>query len=331
MKILKKDLKHNILKIKIDDPEDAWKLQGILEEGDLISGMTMRSSEIVRGDQKEKTNKKRVFLKILLEKKDFHEYTGKLRLTGKIIEGPEDLIGSYHTMQGDVGEILTIEKKWKKWQLDKIERSLKKQQKVLVCVMDEREATIAEVGEKVKILAEITNKRAGKGFGNADYKEYFKEIKSFLEKKTLDNVILAGPGFAKNDLLKEMDRNKRFFIDSSSHTGSVGISEIIKRGTIEKVSKDSRISKETKIVEEFFKELSKDGLVTYGKKEVERAIENGAVEKLLISEEKTKEFEKMISVAEKMKTEIMIISERHESGEKLKNMGGIAAFLRYKI
>lgn len=196
--------------------------------------------------------------------------------------------------------------------------------------MDEREATIAEVGERVKILTEITNKKTGKGFGDADYKEYFKEVISFLEEKPLDNIILAGPGFAKNNLKKEWKSDKKIFIDSSSHTGVVGISEIIKRGTIEKVSRDSRISKETKAVEEFFKELSKDGLVAYGEKEVEEAVVNGAIEKLLISEEKTREFEDLMNTAEKMKTEIMIISERHESGEKLKNIGGIAAFLRYK-
>lgn len=330
MKLLKKDLKHGIIKIKIDDPEDGWNLQSVLEEGDLISGMTLRSLEVLRGNKIEKTKKKRVFLKISLEKKDFHEYTGKLRLIGKIVEGPEELIGSYHTLEAYVGEILTIEKKWKKWQLDKLERSLKKQPKVLVCVMDEREATIAEIGEKVKILAEITNKHAGKELGY-DQKKYFGEIASFLEKSNLNNVILAGPGFAKSDLAKQIKTDKKVFVDSCSHAGITGIQEIIKRGLLNRISRDLRISEETKAVEKFFEELSKDGLVTYGKEEVRKALEMGAVKELLICEGMVRDLEGLMETADKMKTKIMIISERHESGEKLKNMGGIAAFLRYKI
>lgn len=330
LKILKKDLKHGIVKIKIDNPDDAWGLQSILEKGDLISGKTMRSSEVLRGEQKEKTRKKPAFLKIRLEKKEFHEYTGKLRLTGKIV-GSEELTGSYHTLEAKPGKVLTIEKDWKKWQLKKIKRRLKKQPRVIVCVMDEREATIAEVGEKVKILAEISNKKAGKQYGGYESKEYFGEIKSFLKRKKINNIILGGPGFAKNNLAKEFDTEKRVILESSSHTGVTGVSEVIKRGAIERVIRESRISKETREVEKFFKKLGKDGLVTYGKEEVERALKAGAVEKLLVSEKMTRDFKELIKLGEKMDSDVVIVSERHQSGEKLKNMGGIAAFLRFKI
>ncbi|MCD6368068.1 MAG: mRNA surveillance protein pelota [Candidatus Aenigmarchaeota archaeon] len=331
MKLLKKDLRHGIVKLKIDDPEDAWKLQSILEVGDLISGTALRSSEVVRGDEKEKTKKKPIFVKISLEKKEFHEYTGRLRLTGKIVDGPEEFIGSYQSLEADVGKILTMEKEWKKWQLDKLERSLKKQPKVLVCVLDEREATIAEVGEKIKVLTEITNKNAGKEFGGSSNKEYFGEIISFLKNKDYDKIVIAGPGFAKDDLMKMMDLDKKIFVDSCSHAGLNGIQELIKRGILDRVSEDSRISEETRIVEKFFEDLSKDGLVTYGKDDVRKALEMGAVEELLISESMVRELEDLLELAEKMRTKILIVSEHHEAGEKLKNMGGIAAFLRYKI
>ncbi len=336
MKIVKKDLKHGILKIKIDNPDDAWNLESILEKGDFISGKSFRSGEILRGDQKEKTKKKPVFLKILLEKKEFHEYTGKLRLTGKVVEGPEDIISSYHTLEAEEGKILTIEKNWKKWQLEKINRCLNEQPKILLCVIDEREANLAEIKERMKTISDVYNKKAGKEHGS-DYKEFFREVFSILKSKSdVDNIVVAGPGFAKEEFLKEVKKEdpelaKKIILESCSHTGSVGISEVIKRGVLERVSRDSRISEETRIVEDFFGELSKDGLVTYGKKEIEKALNMGAVEKLIITEGLVRENEELLKKAEKIRAEIHIISEEHESGKRLKNLGGIAAFLRFKV
>ena len=331
MKILKKDLRSGLITLKLENPDDGWKLESILEEGDLISGKTMRSTEIVRGDKRERGGKKPAFLKIILEKKEFHEYSGKLRLTGKIIEGPEETLGSYHTFGVGEGTVITIEKKWKRWQLEKLKRSQIKHEKVIVCVMDERDATIAEVGEKVKIISEV-RRTGGKQFGESDSKGYFGEIISILRRKG-GKIILAGPGFAKEDLYKQLDSelSERIVIETCSHTGKTGIQEIIRRGAIEKVRKGSRITEETNLVEEFLGELAKDGLVTYGEKEVESAVEMGAVKKLLVSEKKIREFEKIMEKAEQSGAEVFIISEKHESGQKLYNLGGIAAFLRFKV
>ena len=335
VKILKKNLKRGLITVRLENPDDAWKLESVLEEGDLVSGRTLRSMEILRGDKKEKTGKKSMFLKIKLEKKEFHEYSGKLRLIGKILDGPEDIIGSYHTLNAEEGKTIEIEKEWKKWQVEKLKKSLVNQPKVLVCIMDERDCSFFEISEKIKKIAEIRNVTAGKQFG-ADYKSYFGKVISFMLKKDFEKIILAGPGFAKEDLYKKMgerekELSKKITLDSCSHTGETGIQEIIKRGTIERVGKESRITRETKLVEEFLGEIAKDGMVTYGKEEVKKALEMGAVEKLLVSEKTLKENEKLMEDAEKSGANIFIISEEHESGQKLSRLGGIAAFLRFRI
>ncbi len=335
--MLKKDLKSGFLTLKLENPDDAWKLESVLEEGDLVSGRTLRSTEVLRGDKKERTGKKPVFLKISLEKKEFHEYSGKLRLMGKVVEGPEEVIGSYHTFSAEEGKIVTIQKNWKKWQLDKIRKSMVKQPRILVCVMDEREATLAEVGERVRILAEISNKSAGKQFGESDSGSYFREIVSFLNNKSAGRVVIAGPGFAKDDLYKKIEeKEKKLFektiTDSCSHTGETGIQELIKRGAVERAGRESRLSRETMMVEEFLQELSKDsGMAAYGKEEVEKAVEMGAAERLLVSEREVKRHEKLMEKAEKKGAAVTVISEEHESGQKLSKLGGLAAFLRFRI
>ncbi len=68
----------------------------------------------------------------------------------------------------------------------------------------------------------------------------------------------------------------------------------------------------------------------FGEK-VKEVLEMGAVSLLLISVDKIKDYENILDLAEKMKVKIMVISDEHQSGEKLLRMGGIGGLLRYKI
>ncbi|RLI96396.1 MAG: mRNA surveillance protein Pelota, partial [Candidatus Aenigmatarchaeota archaeon] len=54
MKIIKKDLRHNKLVIKPETEDDLWVLEKIIQPGDLVSGKTVRSIAIERGDKREK-------------------------------------------------------------------------------------------------------------------------------------------------------------------------------------------------------------------------------------------------------------------------------------
>jgi protein pelota len=50
-----------------------------------------------------------------------------------------------------------------------------------------------------------------------------------------------------------------------------------------------------------------------------------------VSEEHIKEYEQFMEQAEQLKGKIMIISTEHEAGERFLSIGGIAAFLRFKL
>lgn len=342
MKILHHDRKEGRMKLKVENPNDLWELEGIVEEDDLVSAKTMRRVMIQRQDGQEKGNKKPMHLTLKVEKIQFHEHTGNLRLTGPIKKGPEDVdLDSYHTIKVEPGKVITISKKdgWQEWQIKKIKRAYKKPPRVLVCVLDRNEATVARVENDVKILAEMDSGISGKQYGESEKKEYIGDIYSILERKYKDfeKVVVAGPGFMKEDLMKKIDEEdkelkKKTVTDSTSQTGETGIQEVIRRGVIDKIVRDSRISQETEEVEKVFTELSKDsGEVAYGREEVEKAVEMGAVEKIVAAESFLKEDKALIKMAENRGAEVTITSERHEAGEKLKNIGGIAALLRYRI
>ena len=125
----------------------------------------------------------------------------------------------------------------------------------------------------------------------------------------------------------------------TGYTDETGLKELVSRGS-GRVS-EMQLIKEKKIVERFMKEvLSPTGkLATYGMKQVEMALNMGAVHMLLISEglEKMKSIEegtvvRLAELAENSKADVAIISTESEDGVSLqKAFGGVAAILRYPI
>ena len=86
-------------------------------------------------------------------------------------------------------------------------------------------------------------------------------------------------------------------------------------------------------IKKLFEEIQKDGLATYGKEEVNRALNNGAVERLLISDRlvRAKKGEDLLRITKQNNSEFTIINTMHEEGKKFEGIGGVGALLRFKI
>src|SRR3989344_2545703 len=111
MRILKHNFRSEVV-VKPETLEDLWNLKKIVASNDVLGARTFRSVELKGA--KEKTEKRPMFLKIKLEKKEFDEDGQSLKLGGKIVEGPEDVPHAYHTLMIEPKESLTIIKeKWK--------------------------------------------------------------------------------------------------------------------------------------------------------------------------------------------------------------------------
>jgi len=73
-------------------------------------------------------------------------------------------------------------------------------------------------------------------------------------------------------------------------------------------------------------------MVSYGVEDVMKNLKMGAVGKLLISEElKDKKIEEFEKEAEAVGTEVKIISIETREGVQLKEIGKVAAILRYEV
>ena len=85
-----------------------------------------------------------------------------------------------------------------------------------------------------------------------------------------------------------------------------------------------------KLLEQIAKNSSK---VAYGEKQIDYAINLGAVKQLLVLDTfvASKNMEPLMEMVENMKGEVMVISSEHEGGKQLESLGGMAAILRYPI
>lgn len=336
MKVIKRDLKAGIIKVKVESLDDLWHLDKILEPGDIVRARTTRKTTIKRGRELVEGKRKQVTLVLEAEKTGFRKNTGRLRITGPIREAPEEVeTGSYHTIEVKPGLVLTIKKDWKKKHLERLERARVKEPELFIVMIDRDQANFAE------LTASGVNFLGTKNYSKtADVEEkrkaFYQEIlENLLKKEKYQAIILAGPGFEPENFLKFVKEKKpklsgKIFLEKASTTGKSGVQEVIRKSA-NKTLHLTRVAKETQMVEEFLARVGKDGLAVYGPGETGKALEYGAVDTLLVSETKLSEFEGLMDLAEKQNSKVMVISNTHEAGERFLNMGGIGGLLRFGI
>lgn len=338
MRIMSRDMREGVVKLKIEAPEDAWHLSKILEPGAMVKGRTRRKTTVKRGQEIVSGDIKPVTLTIEVEKVSFQRDTGKLRLLGKIMDGPEDIqLASYHTLQVEPGLVLTITKKWQSHELKRLEDAAKPSPKVFICMIDRDGAkfyTMPPSGpEQAGEIKFQKSKRSDKPAEDENREGYYSKVIEVLQEKT-EPVIIAGPGFERENLYKFIkskspELTRRAVLEHANDTEISGVTELLKRSGDAVLAKH-RVAQETEWVERFLEEVRKDGMAVYGPKETEEALDVGAASVLLISEEKLSGNEALLESAEKVSAEIRIVSSTHEAGEMFLGMGGIGCMLRYK-
>jgi len=104
---------------------------------------------------------------------------------------------------------------------------------------------------------------------------------------------------------------------------------------LDKIIKNSQLSREEDLVNEVLTQLAKNSkLIIYGVKDTERAAEAGAVESILISESRldgSEKIKELIDNVENSGGTVNLISSSSPAGKKLNGLKGIIAKLRYNF
>lgn len=331
--------------------DDLWHLQYVLEPGDRVAGDTTR--RIQRDDDTIRdTGGKRepMHVTISVDDVEFHKFANRLRIGGEIVDSSrEDQLGHHHTLSVEEFDEITVEKEWKSDQLDRLEAAVEASEDpdVAIATVEEGFAAVHTVSQYgTEEYASITGP-TGKGEYARARSELFEELTSVLSHLEVDAIILAGPGFTKQDAYDFIERDNPelaaliTLVDTSA-AGDRGVHEVLARGAVEDVVTETRIASEAALIEELTRRIKDDEPAVYGPTETARAAEYGAVDTLLLLDERLREerggegewsidIDDVIESVEQQGGEVVVFSNEFAPGQRLDGLGGIAALLRYRI
>jgi len=331
--------------------DDLWHLQYVLEPGDRVSGDTTR--RIQRNDDalRDKGGEREpMWVEIAVEDVEFAKFANRLRVGGEIVDcSREDQLGFHHTLNVEERTEISITKVWQTDQLERLQEAVEASENpdIAIATVEEGEAyvhTVAQYG--VEERAAITGP-TGKGEFARPRSELFEELGAVLNRMDVEAILLAGPGFTKQDALDHITdeypdlEGKIQTVDTSS-VGDRGVHEVLKRGAVDRVQAETRIAREAELVDELMENIATGAKAAYGIEEVQKAADFGAVETLLVLDERLRkeragegdwdvDANELVKTVERQGGEVTVFSGEFDPGQQLRNLGGVAAILRYRL
>ncbi len=222
-------------------------------------------------------------------------------------------------------------------------------------VIDRQEATIGLLeGKRIKVLQSFTSGVPGKVRAGGQSSQRFHRITEGLAKDffrrvaeamkdhlfhldKLKGILVGGPIPTKEEFLEEGQlvtklKEKVIAVKDIGYVDEHGLGLLVEQSQ-EDIS-EQELTIERKVVENFMETLGKShGLSVYGLEKINKALERGAVQKLLITKHLPKEeIEPLEKAAENTGAEVVFISTEHTDGEQFFNLTkGVGAMLRFAI
>ncbi|CAG8898194.1 unnamed protein product [Penicillium egyptiacum] len=259
---------------------------------------------------------------------------------------------------------------------DAVDEGGKRRAEAIAVVMQEGLAHICFIGQfqtilKQKIEMSVPRKRQGGGDHDKGMNKFFKvtletllrqmefntSLTSGANNEAVRPVLLASPGFVASGFQKYIQSEastttpglKRLLPSlvvvhsASGYTNS--LSEVLQSPAVKRLLADTKYARETKLMDDFLEQLRKEtNKATYGPREVEDAVEQGAVGRgggvLIVSNrlfrsQDVAERKRWVALVDRVRDveggEVRILSSDHESGKRLEGLGGIAALLTFPV
>jgi len=220
--------------------------------------------------------------------------------------------------------------------------------------IDNKTGTIATLkGERYQIIKTLTSYYHGKHRAGGQSHRRFERIineeshrfkkkigeyanEAFLPlKDELKGIIVGGPAGTKDDFLDgdylHYELKKKIIgVKDITYTDESGIRELVEKS--KDILREVEMIRQKTLMQKFLKKLVSDGNVAYGN-EIKKALDMGAVETLLLSENlPDQEIDELFELGKGIKANVEILPDDFEEGFQLWNtFGGKAAILRFKI
>ena len=293
------------------------------------------------GGRAKAAERKKMWIKLAIESSEFQTFSDNLRVHGIIEEAQFD-IGSHHTHIVEIrDEIeLTSQHEFPKVDHDLIAQACSNsgKAKVVIIVVESDEAIMYEItGRGVREVSTWTMRGGGKytgaklseGVSKSFFEKISKEANDSIPEGT--PIVICGPGHAREKLSPLINGPKKLVATSMGGRGAAN--EVISEGLAGDILSEHAVVQETALLEEAWTRISTDGHVAYGREMIIKALEEGAIETLLITAELVREenWESIVSALDDIGAKLVQCSTDHDAGEQLVGMGGAVALLRFKV
>jgi protein pelota len=247
--------------------------------------------------------------------------------------------GAHHTFNAETGYEISVIKRWRQVDLDRIDRAVKSSVYGVIHILtiEEGEAELFRLRQYGPESVVTVQMGSGKGSEVNTRQAFFDQLLSHCASVT-GPLVIAGPGFVKDDFVKYMKGKdsaiaERALVVETRRIGRGAVQDVVGQGAIEKLVGDLQLTREVKLVDEVLLRISQNGAVAYGMQAVADAIDYGAAGQVLITDTLLTDaaVTRLVEKAEGMHSKIIVLSSTFEPGERLDALGGIAALLRYKV
>eukprot|EP00835_Amoeboradix_gromovi_P004011 NODE_290_length_11632_cov_0.441256.p5 type:complete len:378 gc:universal NODE_290_length_11632_cov_0.441256:9111-10244(+) len=349
-----------------EDAEDIWVIYNVVVSGDRIRSTTFRKIQNESSTGSIKSEKKRITLSVTVQETTYDGYANVVHIKGLVCEESKFVkMNQSHTLDIVLNQKFWVSKDdWDIINLRRIEEScdITKKAEVGAIVFQEGLAHICLITSTItiplqKIEATVSKKRIGSSQHKHSLDKFLKNVLEAMLRHfrfdKLQAVILASPGFVKDTLYQmimkhavtENDKDLLEFKDkflilhgSSGHFQS--LQDLLVNPAVQEKLKATKCLQQIREMQRFYDILGKDsGKAWYGYDHVQRALNSGAIETLLVSDELFRSpdvkirnrYIRLTEDVEQVGGKVYIISTMHVTGEQLRDLTGVAAILMFPL
>ena len=349
-----------------EDAEDIWVVYNVIVTDDRVRCTTFRKITNESSTGSVQNEKKRIMLTIKVVETTYDGYANVIHVKGIVCEENKYVkMGQYHTL-----DVLMNQKFWVSkddWDSINIKRlyescDLSKKAEIGAVVLQEGLAHVCLITSTITIpLQKVDTTVAKKRTGSTQHKHSLDKflnnvVEAMLKHfdfSILKSVIIASPGFTKDTLYQKFinkatnDNNKsvldfksKFIVLHGSSGHFQSLQDLLKDPIVQDKLKETKCMDQIHSMQKFNDTLGSDsGRAWYGYNHVKRALQFGAIETLLVSDELFRspdvkirnQYINLVEQVERLGGKVFIVSTMHVSGEQLRDLTGIAAILMFPI
>ncbi|KAL7749338.1 Translation factor pelota [Sorochytrium milnesiophthora] len=370
MKLLGKHLERNgtgRITVIPEEEEDMWHIYNLVQPGDNVRSSTVRRVQSESSTGSVDSQRMRITLTVEVESVDYDTQAATVSVKGRnTSENKYVKMGAYHTMDLELNNKLSIEKaEWDIISLERVEIAcdIARRAEVAAVVLQEGLANVCLLTEHMTIVRQrietpIPRKRRG-STTNRDkgmqrfFEQVYQAILRHVDFSVVKGLIVASPGFVKDQLFAYImdqatktgnrtifDNKSKFLLIHATSGHKHALTDLLQDPSVLNQLSDTKFAQEARTMDRFYKMLNDDpDRAYYGLAHVQVAIDRGAVETLMISDNlfrsadvpKRKRFIELVSAVRGQGGKVLIYSSLHVTGDQLNQLSGIAAILNFPI